>query len=248
MTNAFYFYKSQGDVVYSLPAIQSFGGGIIYTGLPIEQYKALKPLIIIQPGIEDFIHESEYGIPKGFINLEEFRYKQRNPVHICDTFAETLGVNINYKNGWLELPVNRAPNHTFAAINITPRYRDKVFSYKKELAFLRKNTERPIQFLGSGSEYHAFKTKYGEHRVQYNYTKDFLQAAFVIQAAKFYTGTQSACLAIRQGLGLPYRYERSPFFDNTMQDKLGEYIINARTRKWHFFLSYTSAAIKNFKK
>lgn len=35
--NSFYIYKSIGDIIYSIPAIQEYGGGSIYTGLPIDE-------------------------------------------------------------------------------------------------------------------------------------------------------------------------------------------------------------------
>lgn len=242
--NYFYIYKSQGDIVYSLPAIQAYGGGVIITGIPMAQYKALKPLIEIQPGIYGFLHESEIGLPSGFINLEEFRYIQNNPTHIVESFAQILGVKPKWKYGWLAMPKEDYYND-YSAVNITPRYRDKVFNWRKELDFLREQSDE-ILFLGSRYEFESFSRKYGERKTKYVNSNNWLMTANVIRGAKFFSGTQSCCLAIAEGLGRPYRYERSPFFDNVMTGRQNETIINNnRTRKIHFALSRLQETYRN---
>jgi hypothetical protein len=244
----FYIRQSVGDIIYSLPAIFATGGGAIYTGLPYPTYEALKPLIEIQPGIDGFLHERE-GIPPGIINLEDFRYRDDvNRRHLCELFGEVLGVVVDYKNGWLKLPTVKKSGKSYAVINITPRYRDKVYMWWNELHFLAKNTEKKLQFVGDYAEYLTFIKKYGRPQYEYAATPTFLEAAILISNAKYFSGTQSACLAIAEGLGRDYRYERSPFFDNVKTGAKRETILNNRTRKIHFAYSRIQEVIRNFKK
>lgn len=247
--NYYYIYKSQGDIIYSLPAIQAHGGGVIITGLPMDQYKSLLPLIEEQPDIDGFVHESEYGLPKGFINLEEFRYVQNNPMHIAESFAQVLKVNIGYqwKLGWLKNVFPNEPGE-YAVINITGRYRDKVYNYRKILDDILYKKKLPIVFLGLFDEWRAFTSKYPNHHITWLKTTDWLEVAQIIHGAKYFIGTQSCCLAIAEGLGRSYSYERSPFFDNVMTGAPTETILNNHTRKIHFALSGLQEVYRNFKK
>lgn len=242
--NYFYIYKSQGDIVYSLPAIQAYGGGVIITGLPMDQYTALKPLIDIQPGVK-LVHEKDIDIPCDFINLEEFRYTQNNPTHIVESFSKILGVTPDWKAGWLKGVTPREPGE-YAVINITGRYRDKVFSYKKVLDELLYEKKLSVAFVGFIEEWSVFKNKYPNHKISWIKTEDWLIAAQIINGAKYFIGTQSCCLAIAEGLGRSYSYERSPFFDNVMTGRPNETILNNRTRKIHFALSRLQETYRNF--
>lgn len=246
--NAFYIHRAMGDILYSLPAIKAMGGGILYNGLPIDQHRALKPLIEAQPYIHEFHHETEKGLPHGFINLENFVHAQKNPRHICESFGKVLGISVNFRQPWLTLPPHQAPDHRFpyAVINVTHRYRDKVYSYRRELAFLRRNTVFPICFLGLFEEYQAFCQRYPHFHIKWRRTANMLEAAYIIQDAKYYTGTQSSLLAIAQGLGRSYRFERSPFHDNCRTGRPNETILNNHTRKIHLALSRAQEVFRNF--
>lgn len=237
-----------GDIIYSIPAIRAYGGGAIYTGISLDHYNCLKPLIEIQEGITGFYHESG-GIPKGFINLEESRYIRTDGMHLCESFAKALGVIIDYKNGWLTMPDVTIYKKDYAVINITPRYRDKIFSYKSELSFLKKRIIGKILFIGLFEEYKSFVDKYGEERIWWYKIDDYLQAAYMIRGAKYYTGTQSSLLAIAEGLGRTYRYEQSPFpfFDNCKIGTTRETILNSRTRKLHLIYSRMQEVYRNLR-
>lgn len=241
MANSFYIRGACGDILYSLPAIQSMGGGVIYNGLPIRLHHALKPLMDLQPCVEGFYHESERGLPKGFINLEDFVHLQRNPFHICESFAKALYVKIDYKDGWLVPVGNKGVGPTYAAINVTSRYRDKLFDWRREVNWLLRHTEHhKVVFVGTYDEYNKFKAEWGNNGITWMHTENMLQVARIIQNAKYFSGTQSACLAIAEGLGRTYRFERSPFFDNCRTNTPRETIINKwpmPTYKIHLALS-----------
>lgn len=249
--NVYYIHRAMGDIIYSLPTIKALGGGIIYNGLPIDQHHALKPLIDVQPYIGGFFHETERGLPHGFINLENFVHLQRNPAHICESFAKLMGIKIDISEPWLSIPP-RGPqsvgrrNLRYAVINVTPRYRDKVFSYRRHLNFLEDHTDLPIYFIGLEEEYKAFVSQYPNWRIRYVRIDNLLEAAYFIQDAKYFTGTQSSMLAIAEGFGRSYHYERSPFHDNCRTGRRNETILNNHTRKIHLAISRTQEIIRNF--
>jgi hypothetical protein len=243
----YYIREGLGDILYGLPTIKALGGGYIINGLPIEHHRALKPLMACQPYVKGFYHESEYGLPKGFINLGDFLHLQKNPRHIIEAFASVMNVQIDLKEPWLEIPkIEGWTGLSYAVMNITPRYRDKLFNYKKEIRFLRNNTQSPICFLGTYNEYMYFTEKYSREHIRYVKTDNLLEAAQIIAGAKYFTGTQSSLLAIAEGLGRSYRYERSPFHDNCRTGRDNETILNNHTRKWHLALSRTQEIYRNF--
>jgi hypothetical protein len=192
-------------------------------------------------------HEDEIDIPKETVNLEDFRYTQVEGRHLCDSFRRLLNVGIDFKNGWLKVP-DKQYYTVYSVINVTTRYRDKVFNWNKELRFISENGNIPIVFLGMKEEYFAFIKKYPKHHIQWVKTENWLEAAHLINGAKYFSGTQSCCLAIAEGLGRSYRYERSPFFDNVRTGRSNETILNNHTRKIHFALSRIQEVYRNFKK
>jgi len=244
--NSYYIFKSQGDIVYSLPAIFELGGGDIITGLPTDQFKALKPLIDYQE-IVKLWHEGNNYIPPYSINLEDFRYTQKEGGHLCDTFCQLLNVEANWKDGWLKVPPGEDLGE-YSVINITQRYRDKVFNWNKDLRFISENGNIPVLFLGLKEEYLAFAKMYPRHQIRWIKTDNWLEAAQYIKGAKYFSGTQSCCLSIAEGLGRTYRYERSPFFDNVRTGLPRETILNNHTRKIHFALSRIQESYRNFLK
>lgn len=238
--NHYYINRCIGDIIYALPAIQARGGGVIHTGIPLAQFHALAPLIESQ-GMR-LLHESE-GLPAGFINLESFREQDDvYKTHLCKLFARVLEVDVDFRHGWLHTGVPVRGNH--AVLNITHRYRDKVFKWHKEVEFLRANSSNII-FLGTFREYAQFRDIYGRNAADYVRTEDFLQVASLISSARYFSGTQSACLAIAEGLGRTYRYERSPFADNVRMGIARETILNNHTHKIHFALSSLQGIWRN---
>lgn len=238
MTKHYYINRSMGDIIYALPAIKAAGGEVmIHTGL--RSFEVLRPLIRTN-GV-DLCHE-EAGIPPGVINLEDFRYHpQVGTRHLCEIFADLLGVKVEYKQGWLVPLRYEAPHQTYSVINVTGRYRDKVFKWWKELEFLRHSSDLLV-FMGTQEEHKAFQQLYG--KIEYCNTADLFKAAAIIGGAEHFSGTQSACLAIAEGLGRTYRYERSPFLDNVHMDVARETVLNPRTRKMHFFYSRVQEAFR----
>jgi hypothetical protein len=248
--NNFYIHYAVGDILYALPTIKALGGGIIYTGLSPEKHASIKRLLEAQPYIHGIYHQDEQGLPKGFINLQEYLLLNQDRRHLAQMFALMMKVKIDQSVPWITLPggLPKLSRPHYAVLNVTARYRDKVFSWRRELAFLERNTDVAIYFLGLFNEYEAFVRKYPGFGIRYYPTADLLDAAKVIAGAKYYSGTQSSLLAIAQGLGRTYRFERSPFswWDNCVTKLPSETILNNHTRKIHLALSRTQEILRNF--
>lgn len=244
----FYINRCAGDIIYALPAIKAAGGGIIATGLPLELHYALARLLRTQSMVTDVIHESQ-GLPAGFINLDGFRFhKNINDQHLCKTFADMLGVEADYKNGWL-VPMLTFSSQSYACVNVTERYRDTFFKWRSEIEFLKSATELPIHFIGSHDEYQNFRKVYGNAGIIHQPTKTLWDALVTIQCAKYFSGNQSSCLAIAEGLGRSYRFERAPTHDNCALHVSRETILNSNfSRKMHFTGARFKEIISNLKK
>lgn len=232
----FYINRSAGDIIYSLPAIKAYcGGGVIINGLPIALHESLKPLVDAQEGFT-LEHESYYGFPPGTINLEDFRYHPKvSHQHLTEIFAENLNASVCVQTPWLKIPGTSYWPTNVAIVNITTRYRDKLFNWRKELKFLKAHHSHVI-FLGTETEHKPYKDL-----CEYIKTNDFLHASQLMKKSGVFSGTQSALLAVAEGMGMPYRFERSPFLSNTMTKRVNETVLNNRTRKLHFILSQLQA-------
>lgn len=243
----YYINRSAGDIIYSLPAIKATRDQniVIVTGLEKSLFNALVPLMA-HNRVE--LRHSDEGVPSGAIDMENFRYYENvNKQHLCQSFIQTLqdkhviGAEllhlVRYSDGWLrDVPEMHFTQKPYSVINVTQRYRDKVFNWNKEIGTLYQ-TVKTVFFIGLRSEFDIFKAKHRHWHIRYLHTENFLEAAKVISGAFSFTGTQSAMLAIAEGLGRTYRYERSPFFDNTRLGVPRETVINKNTHKIHFAYS-----------
>lgn len=251
MNKVFYSSAGLGDQIYSLPVVKLLGGGIYVIGDKYEQYLAIKPLLEAQSYISECKHISEIDLPRDFINLDKFRNSPLgNKVHLVDLFLDYFGFP-KYdwsKGGWLENIGDLVPTtHEYMVINVTPRYRDKIFqklnSWKKECYKQGMLNNLPVYFMGQYEDYVELKKQiecksklYHPFKLLYFATEDLYLAASVIKWAKIFSGNQSSLLAIRQALGLPYRFEQSPNHVDCRTFSKNETVINPLTRKLHLFI------------
>lgn len=243
----FYVYGASGDLIYSIPAIRKFCNGedaTIIHGQSLHIHSVLKPLIDAQPGLT-LEHESS-GIPAGFYNIGGIKHVPFLPKNnIQKLFAKELGVEVDPREPWLTVPDKSWYVDNICIVNITNNYRDKLHNWKRSL---RSLTNSPIWqenyqliFLGLPHEYEPWKAY-----CQYKPTNNYLEAAIIMSRADRFMGTQSALLAIAEGLGMKYSFERSPFFDNCITGSDRETILNPRTYKLHFMLSHLQQIWRKF--
>lgn len=261
----FYHSGSIGDIIYSLPTVEAMGGGIFVCGMDIESFVSLYPLMEIQHCIKEFRHISEYGLPADFINLSNFRnHPLFTRIHIAELHAEVQGVTLPsyWQDGWIGwgsidkkendrlykfLP--RTKDNTgrlkdYAVISVTPRYRDRFYNWNREIKYLRTKVDSII-FLGHEMEY---RDSIFAKKTSWMKTGDLLEAAYFISHAKYFSGNQSAMLALRQSMGMDYRFEMSPNHRDTEQGRPGETIINPITRRLHLATVCVKRALFDTKK
>lgn len=248
-----------GDQIYSLPVVKALGGGIFVSGLDRPRYEYSKPLLESQSYIKEVRHVSETDLPKGFINLDWFRTLWDNKTHIVNLQLRYFGFpDYDFsKGGWLE--TDKLPDinedmrfeKPYSIINITPRYRDRFFNWHDEVQMIHQLYKgEKIFYLGVKEDYDqcAFiKKGYGpveEHRVRFLKSSNALHAASIIRSAEMFSGNQSLMLAIRQSLGLPYRFEQAPFHVDTTQHSAHEIILNPLSRRLHKFCYGIKSALK----
>ncbi|HTR29337.1 MAG TPA: hypothetical protein VMH27_08700 [Puia sp.] len=231
-----------GDCIYSLPVVKAIGGGIFVYGGARRSYELLKPLLEVQPYIESCKHVSEIDLPRDFVNLDLFRNSPlQSTGHLVNAFLDFFGFDYyDFDNDGPWLENIQAPLASYLSectiLNITPRYRDKIFpkagGWDKEIHHIAR-IATPF-FLGTRAEYEDAQSDIQAMRwVSHLPTENLLDAAKVIKGAKMFSGTQSSLLAIRQGLGLPYRFEQSPNHVDVRQFSGHETVINPTTRKLH---------------
>lgn len=247
MDKVFFLSSGAGDAIYSLPTVRDLGGGTFVYGGTKELYLALKPLLEAQPYIKECKHISETELPIGFINLELFRTSPLgNKAHLVNLFRDAFKLpfyDFEKQGGWLNI------DHSIdniVVVNVTPRYRDKIFDktkgWKRQINTLNKFYKGRVLFLGDIKDYAKFiehnnlLTFTSEREITYIETKDFLQAAKIIAGSEIFFGTQSSLLAIRQGLGLSYRFEQSPNHVDVNQYSSRETVINPKTRRLHLLI------------
>lgn len=239
MDKIFFLSSGAGDAIYSLPTVRDLGGGTFVYGGTKELYLALKPLLEAQPYIKECKYISETELPIGFINLELFRTSPLgNKAHLVNLFRDAFKLpfyDFEKQGGWLENIPSSSPEVYYAVFNVTPRYRDKIFTklngWNKQISKIIKLGYK-VKFLGEPRDYFALS----QVGCIYINTPDFLDAAIHIKMADLFYGTQSSLLAIRQGLGLPYIFEQSPNHVDVNQYSTRETVINPRTRRLHLLI------------
>lgn len=255
MNKVFHLSAGLGDCIYSLPTIQLLGGGtFVYGTENYPAYKAIKPLMELQPCIKECVHTTEVSLPKGFTNLDWFRSSPLgNKAHLVNLFRDyfKLGMQDWNQEGWLKVDTIK-PSNNYAVVNVTPRYRDKVMNklrgWRKEIDYLKTKVDE-IYFLGEEKDFVSFcqhnNINVLHPEVSYLKTPTLVDAAGVIKGANIFSGNQSVLLAIRQSLGLPYRFEQSPNHVDSNQYSDKETVINPNTRRIHLLAFTLKRIIKN---
>lgn len=212
-----------GDLIYSLPVIQSLGEGVLFV-TPFNRYPYplnsrwarmggepsfmdnLRPLLEAQPYIwkVQYTHGFPYSCD---YDLNRFRIPWRNrsakdwdsilKLH-CDAF------NLPLPTGpWLTVKDPIVIPNKPIVVNRTERYQDLNWPWPA----LIEKFHKQIVFVGTPKEHELFCGLAPHCRVEYRETKDSLELARVIGGCKLFIGNQSLALAIAHGLGKPVRVE-----------------------------------------
>ena len=241
MSEYFYHSGKLGDIIYSIPTIHAMRQdkgryGTLITGMSEKETEAIKPLLTLPNfPFSDVVHNLGHQFPRSFtVNLDKFRlHPNLGKKHLVDVHAEMQGVApaASWRQGWVELPpiLHGLMREHYAVVSVTSRYRDPIFNWKWEIAYLRRRVKK-IYFIGLWSEYNRSPFADSPH-VEYLQTWNLMEAATYINNAAYFSGNQSSALAIRQAVGRPYRFEQSPNHWDVRQDSEHETVINRHTRR-----------------
>lgn len=227
--NKYYHSGKLGDIIYSLPTVRAMGMGEMILNVSNADFENIAPLLRAAIQVRQGSMSDTTG---SIINLNRFRqHPKTDKIHLVDSHAEMQGVKVS-KQPWIWLNV---PRSGYAVINRSGRHQDKFMNWRKELKHLR-DQYGAVVFLGTREEHAAFEKQY-KILIRYQRTDNLLEAARVIMGAAMFSGNQSALLAIRQAMGLPYRMEQSPHHSNCTTGLPHEKILNPVTRVIHKILA-----------
>lgn len=221
-----------GDIVYTLPIVRSLikGGVPIGRGHYVHKQDGIDSFLLSQPYIGDVSRARRTVLNPEYVNFDKACYlptwTREHFIYSYMRVTHTVFESVNL-SPWIE-GYDKTPNG-YAVINVTDRYRDKFFSWKSEVSRL-KGKYNDVYFVGSRQEFTSFPYRSG---LKYQYTTDVKELCAVIAGANEFSGNQSLALALRQGLGLPYRFEQSPNHEDVIQHSKIETVLNPLTRKAH---------------
>lgn len=227
--NSFRTAGDIGDIVYQMPAIRAFGGGIVlieaatYTRqmLTPDKWFGIDLLLKAQPYIHD-VREWRHG-EQASINLNDFRSRlfrairmnQDKEKSLADWVLETHGIPLNAKDeAWISVNPNPVAKVVFNRTG-TGRLPQHVY-HNQRFPWHRvwKKYGKDAVFIGTPDEYEVFRNVCGE--VPYHHTPNLMDAAKVIAGSELFVGNQSVCHAIAEGLKKRILLEVWPQGPNTL--------------------------------
>jgi hypothetical protein len=186
-----------GDIVYSLPTIQAFGGGDIWLRKS-NHYDSLCVLLEEQPYISGVC--SELPDKDGYVDLDLYRKVERKAFgkgefkHLAVCHLEAFDKDFDLEQQWL---FNIDPLHIAeVVINRSTRYHDR-----EEINWELLKSYK-VAFVGWLHEYEQFCKKAGFKPPFYK-CLDALEMARVIKGSKLFVGNQSLGFAIAEALKHP---------------------------------------------
>lgn len=227
----FYHAGDIGDVIHSIPTIESLGGGILYLGkrcdlehnchprdgISRSAFAALRDLLLLQPCIKDVIYSDtipdvDYDLNwfrghwKGWFNNLYRRVWQRNgwtkPVSLQWMHLAAWGIDyLDETKPWLT--VDGAVSMTWKDVifHRTERSNNSLFPWGK---VREKYGDRAV-FVGFEHEHEHFEQRFG--KVDYYPTDTLLDLARIIAGSRLMVCNTSAPHAIAEGMKKPILLE-----------------------------------------
>lgn len=215
---SYYISGELGDIIYSLPAIKSKGGGNLFIGGQFKEFpnfKELTPYIVYQLSQiieqEDYIYSVKFATecPYNAINLNYFKndFKKWTNNELNDEevdvvrttklttwFSKLLEVEDTYHCNWL---TNNFESEEYICINRTAKYHNDNFPWKEVV----KNYSDKIVFVGLPDEYNDFVRNFGY--VKFHETKSILELFEIICKCKVFIGNQSFAYSLAESIKKP---------------------------------------------
>lgn len=209
-----------GDCIAMLPSIRHMGGGhVVITPPPPgvgtgqgfcresmqgARYESIKPLLECQP----YIHSVSWGrLPAGAIDVSHFRTPPHFQENIIQCIARYLKLGRVSEEPWLTVPFDGEVGKGPVVFSRSPRYHNPRMNWQGYVSGVQDSI-----FIGSPDEHAAFE-KYIGRTVKHQPTKDLLEVAKLMMAARFCAANQSCPAWVAYGLGRPLVVEVSPSLD-----------------------------------
>lgn len=222
-----------GDLIFQLPAIRAFGGGVLFIEaaqytrqmLTPDKWCGIDSLLITQPYIANVL---EWRREHCTINLNDFRAALFRAIrsgrdkekHLCHWVLDAHGIPRSAMDeAWITVEPNPIASVVF---NRTGPGRSRQHVYQNPLFPWHKVWEKyktTAVFIGSPLEYEIFCATCGE--VPYHPTPNLLEAAKVIAGAALFVGNQSVCHAIAEAQKKPIVLEVWPDGPNVLSFRPG---------------------------
>ena len=185
------------------------GQGFCRESMQGARYESIKPLLECQP----YIHSVSWGrLPAGAIDVSHFRTPPHFQENIIQCIARYLKLGRVSEEPWLTVPFDGEVGKGPVVFSRSPRYhnpRMPLPGYAAEF--------RDALFIGSPDEHKAFE-KYVCRDVIYQPTKNLLEVAKLMMAARFVICNQSCPAWVAMGLGRPFVLEVCP--DASIQNSI----------------------------
>jgi hypothetical protein len=188
-----------GDIIYSLPTVQAFGGGVFWVRKQ-NHYDSLHALLEVQPCITEVITNPSEPEKLSRINLDTFRKMERRAFrrgtfkHLAEYHLEA-----HKKEAGLDLPwlYNIEPKSVGeVVVNRSMRYHDR------ELIDWKLLEGQDVVFVGWKREYEQFLFLL-DGKIIYYKCEDAFDMARVIKGSKLFLGNQSLGFALAEAMKHP---------------------------------------------
>jgi hypothetical protein len=206
-----------GDIIFSLPVVKALGIDTLMiperTGEVEHLYSNVASLLQQQPGIKqvmEYTSDLPYlkldpAIPVNYDLDKHRQHFDRGGLNIVQRYAQMFRVKVDETKPWLVARGLRLLNFDYDLIQVTERHRG-VVNWRR-LILNRPDKTVPLFFVGTTAEHEAFSQATGV-RLTREGVQDLLGFALLIRDCRYFYGNQSVGIALAQGLGKKYFWER----------------------------------------
>lgn len=183
------------DRPYRHPPGMNHPNGNCYL-MPEAAFEFIRPLLAIQPFINETIFVPDAEIPADAVRLDPYRSAPGLNVgagNIADFPAKIYGIPLDLSEPWLQIrPVK--PSRWAVTVGISRRYRNAAIDY----SFLAQVDG--VRYVGLPAEYEDFKCRHGLVNLAYQECATAVELAEAICSSRVFIGNQSMPFAIAEAL------------------------------------------------
>jgi len=195
---------ARGDIIYGLPTIKSYGGGILvlnltdkhYVGRPImhgEDYEQFAELLESAPYIKEVRQWTDEVVD---INLDLFREMDIDYNLLSGSHLKRFGADFDLSQPWMDAEPKTVEDSEII-VSCSGRYRGYL-----DWDVLKPWDNRCL-FVGFESEYDAFVRETGMKLRGFYRAQSYLDLARVIKGGKLFVGNQSFPYSLAEAMKVP---------------------------------------------